>query len=226
MRLELIFVLSGLLVIAPFALILLLHLRAWRREQRSRYISSYAFPQEVLEQLRKQSHYSNKQQSQICAALRQYFRLLTLSGRELPQPSRAVDQLWQCFMRCPREYRAFCRKAFGHYLKHRPHVSAASIAEDRGVWQAGWVFACLDERLDSRCTTHIPLLFALDMKLGLSAAMTREQLAGLLTVAQADAPYLQGGSEGNALSGGNDCHASGGGDGSSDCGSSGGGGCD
>lgn len=226
MTLEPIFVLSGLLVIAPFALILLLHLRAWRREQRSRYISSYAFPQEVLEQLRKQSHYSNKQQSQICAALRQYFRLRTLSGRELPQPSRAVDQLWQCFTQCPREYRAFCRKAFGRYLKHRPQAGTASVDEDRAAWQAGWVFACLDEGLDSRRSTHIPLLFALDTKLGLSAAMTREQLAGVLTAAQTGAPCPQGESEGYALSGGNDCHASGGGDGSSDCGSSGGGGCD
>lgn len=68
-----------------------------------------------------------------------------------------------------RHYDAFCRQAFGRFLHHTPAVVLARRdAQANAGLRRCWWYACQDEHLNPRQPTRLPLLFALDTKLGIA----------------------------------------------------------
>ncbi len=70
------------------------------------------------------------------------------------------------FILYTREYQAFCRRAFGDYLRH----TLAAVMDGRGKTDNDglrrvWWFSCVYESIDPKFPTRLPLIFALDAKL-------------------------------------------------------------
>lgn len=83
-------------------------------------------------------------------------------------PSRAVDAMWHEFILHTRAYRDWCELTLGWFLHHTPaEVLGAQAGGNDGLRRA-WYWACRDEAIQPRRPTRLPLLFALDAKLGIA----------------------------------------------------------
>ena len=139
-----------------------------RKLRRGDYIRTYMFPSGLLKKLR--NHYPEfaaMEEQLVARALRRFFLAYLHGGRRpVAMPSQVADVLWHEFILYTRHYQLFCRNAFGRFLHHSP---AAVLGRDRNR-NAGlrrtWWHACLDENINPRMATRLPLLFALDAKLG------------------------------------------------------------
>ncbi len=138
----------------------------WRRAAQADYIRTYMFPPGLLERLHKQRPDLNlKDQQLVARALRQFFLVYLKSGfKHISMPSQVVDDLWHEFILYTKNYEQFCKKAFGRYMHHTPAaVLGASQRGNEGLRRTWW-FACLEENINPRRATRLPLLFALDAK--------------------------------------------------------------
>ena len=90
-------------------------------------------------------------------------------------PSRAVDDAWHEFILFTREYHAFCRSVLGHYLHHSPAEAPSATASTEDGLLATWRAACALEGLSSEDPAHLPRLFAIDERLGLSDGVRYER---------------------------------------------------
>lgn len=137
--------------------------------QREAFVRDYAFPQGLFEQLRKKRPALDLKQCQIVSlALRQFFLAHLKSGRQyVSMPSQAADDLWHEFILHTRNYEAFCRRAFGRFLHHTPAVAVGSSSAAHAGLRRCWWFACKEDSINPRAPTRLPLLFALDAKLGI-----------------------------------------------------------
>lgn len=143
----------------------------WRRHvRRMRYIREAKFPPGLYDKLRRQrpdiapEHYSL-----IHRALRDFFAAYLLSGgKPVSMPSQAADELWHEFILHTRNYEQFCRKAFGRFLHHTPAVALSRDYERNVGLRRVWRHTCKLEGIDPHNPARLPLLFALDAKLGLS----------------------------------------------------------
>ena len=96
----------------------------YRRLRRAEFIRTYKFPRGLLTKLEK--HYpgfTRKESALASRGLRQFFVAYLMSGKEfMAMPSVAADALWHEFILYTREYKDFCRRAFGGFLHHSPAV--------------------------------------------------------------------------------------------------------
>jgi len=157
------------------ALLLLLIVLAllWRRQlglQRDAYIRSFELPRGLFEQLRKRRPELSLKECQLVShGLRQFFLAYRKSGgKYVSMPSQVADDLWHEFILYTRNYQAFCRKAFGKFLHHTPAVALSSAAAANAGLRRVWWHACLEDNINPRKPTRLPLLFALDTKLGIA----------------------------------------------------------
>jgi hypothetical protein len=124
------------------------------------------FPPGLLEKFGKHRPALDLKDKQLAArALRQFFLVYLKSGyKPVSMPSQVVDELWHEFILYTKNYELFCRKAFGRFMHHTP---AAVLGPDRrshdGLRRTWW-YACLEENINPRRATRLPLLFALDGK--------------------------------------------------------------
>jgi hypothetical protein len=141
--------------------------RKWRREQ---FIRSFMFPAGVFEKFHKaRPGLDVKQQQLVARALRQFFLAYLKSGcQRVAMPSQVVDDLWHEFILFTRAYQNFCDKAFGQFLHHTPAVKLGAVRSDNEGLRRVWWFACLEENINPRNATRLPLLFAIDRKLGVA----------------------------------------------------------
>lgn len=144
----------------------------WRQRvtyRREAFIRDYALPQGLFEQLRRKRPALDLKQCQLVSlALRQFFLAHLKSGRQyVSMPSQAADDLWHEFILHTRNYEAFCRGAFGRFLHHTPAVAVGSSAAAHAGLRRCWWFACKEDSINPRAPTRLPLLFALDAKLGI-----------------------------------------------------------
>jgi hypothetical protein len=196
------------------------HHRNLRREQ---FIRSHVFSRVLLDGLRK-THpaLTDKDEFLIARALRSFFLIhLRTAPAGIGMPSRVVDDLWHEFILDTREYSTFCEQAFGAYFHHIPAAKMMpGISRDAGMRRT-WRHACLEENINPKHPTRLPLLFAIDQKL----AITDGNIYSLEKPMQASASSCGSGCGGFACSGGGlaECDA-GNGDSSGDS-SCGGGGC-
>lgn len=205
-------------------LVLLLWQR-YRRLARERFIRQFALPRGLYERLRKRRpELELKDCALIARGLRQFFLAYLNSGcRFVAMPSQAVDDLWHEFILYTRAYEAFCGKAFGGFLHHTPAVVLSPDKRNNEGLRRVWWQCCKEENIDPRSPLRLPLLFAIDAKLGIADGF----------VYKPDCKALQGGEAGTAhcgadfsdssIDGGTDGFADGTADGGGDGGGCGGG---
>ena len=146
----------------------------WQRQRllrRDAFIRSFALPHGLFDKLRRHHpHLTLKECQLVSHGLRQFFLAHLKSGRQhVSMPSQVADDLWHEFILYTRNYQAFCQQAFGRFFHHTP---AAVLAGGRARSNAGlrrcWWQVCREENIDPRAPTRLPLLFALDAKLGIA----------------------------------------------------------
>ncbi|MGZ9030524.1 MAG: glycine-rich domain-containing protein [Burkholderiaceae bacterium] len=140
-----------------------------RRQARERFIDDFRFPPGVRQRvLKRYPHLTDDQLDLVFHALRDYFHLCRKARRRLlAMPSQVVDVAWHEFILFTRNYQAFCSRSLGRFLHHTPTEAMA----DRTIATEGikrtWRLACLREGIDPKAATAIPLLFAIDGRLGI-----------------------------------------------------------
>ena len=144
--------------------------RASRLLRRAEFIRTYPWPPGLLDKLQeKHAGFTRKETALISHGLRQFFIAHLASGnRFVSMPSQAVDDLWHEFILYTREYKEFCRRAFGGFLHHTPAVAMrpSQRSSNEGMLRV-WRHACKEENIDPRSPTRLPLLFALDAKVNI-----------------------------------------------------------
>jgi hypothetical protein len=146
-------------------------IRGYRlKSRRENYIRTYMFPTGVFEKFAQaRPGLGIKEQQLVARALRQFFLAYLKSGfRRVAMPSRVVDDLWHEFILYTKNYAAFCDYAFGRFLHHTPAVKMGPVMSDNEGLRRVWWFCCLEENINPRNATRLPLLFALDRKLGIA----------------------------------------------------------
>jgi hypothetical protein len=163
---------SGFLTFALIAaLAILLHVGAkWYQSVRADRIRAYMFPKGLFDKLAaKHPSLSLKDRQLVARALRQFFLAHLKSGRKfVSMPSQVVDDLWHEFILYTRDYEAFCRNAFGKFLHHTPAVVLGADKQTNTDLRRVWWQCCLEENINPRTPTRLPLLFALDEKLNIA----------------------------------------------------------
>jgi hypothetical protein len=142
----------------------------WARQvalARAEYIRTYMFPTGLIEKLSAQRPELEAKDRQLVArALRQFFIAHLTSGRKfVSMPSQVADELWHEFILYTRQYDRFCQKAFGRFLHHTPAVVLGKHRENNAGIRRAWWYACLEENINPKKATRLPLLFAIDAKL-------------------------------------------------------------
>lgn len=139
------------------------------RLRREAWIRQSVLPRGLFDKLRqKHPQLSLKDCQLVAQGLRQFFLTHLLSGRQfVSMPSQVVDDLWHEYILYTRHYEAFCKRAFGRFLHHTPAVVLGRHSQRNAGLRRCWWFACKDEHIDPRSPTRLPLLFALDAKLGI-----------------------------------------------------------
>ncbi len=208
-----------------------------RIARREAFIRNYVLPQGLFDNLRKKRPELGLKECQLTAnALRQFFLAHLKSGRQfVSMPSQVADDLWHEFILFTRHYDAFCRGAFGGFLHHTPAVAVGSGNKADNGLHVTWWHACKENHINPRAPTRLPLLFALDTKLGVAdgfsyaldcktAQLTRRGDDGSSTsvihcggdFASAASDNGDGGSGGNSDNSGGDSGCGGGGCGGGD----------
>ena len=146
----------------------------WRQAARADYIRTYMFPPGIFDKLRAKRPELTLKDCQLTArALRQFFLAHLKSGRKfVSMPSQVADDLWHELILYTRHYEAFCDKAFGQFLHHTPAVVLSADRQNNTGLRRCWWYACLEENIDPRQHTRLPLLFALDTKLNIADGFT------------------------------------------------------
>lgn len=163
---------TGLLVltgaVAATAVVYARNVRA--RSRREQHIRAYMFPRGLFDKFASaRPGLDVKQQQLVARALRQYFLAYLKSGcKRVAMPSQVVDDLWHEFILYTRDYAKFCSQAFGQFLHHTPAVKLGGQRADNEGLRRVWWYCCLEENINPRKPTRLPLLFALDHKLGIA----------------------------------------------------------
>lgn len=140
------------------------------RHRREAYIQHYRWPPGLLERFaEKHPALTPVQRQQVERGLRQFFIVHLHSGCDyVSMPSRVVDDLWHEFILYTREYRDFCRRAFGKFLHHLPSAALSPVRRRSNVGlRRTWWWACQDESINPRKPDRLPLLFAIDHQLAI-----------------------------------------------------------
>lgn len=161
------------LLLGGFVLALAIALALWQRTlafQRERYIRTFELPRGLFESLRKRRPQLTLKDCQLVAhALRQFFLAHLKSGRRfVSMPSQVTDDLWHEFILYTRHYQLFCESAFGRFLHHTPAVVLGPDRQDNAGLRRVWWQCCREDNINPRRPTRLPLLFALDAKLGIA----------------------------------------------------------
>jgi hypothetical protein len=143
--------------------------RVRRKARREQYIRTFMFPRGVFDKLlAARPGLAPKDLQLVARALRQFFLTYHKSGyQRVAMPSQVVDDLWHEFILFTRDYQVFCRTAFGNFLHHTPAVKMGDVKTDNEGLRRVWWFSCLEENINPRKATRLPLLFAIDRKLGI-----------------------------------------------------------
>lgn len=147
-------------------------LAQWRRRvklQRLEYIRTFELPKGLFDRLCKRRTTLSLKDCQLVAhALRQFFLAYAMSGQKfVAMPSQVADDLWHEFILYTRNYEAFCSKAFGAFMHHTPAVVLGGDRKANAGLRRCWWFVCKEENINPEQPLRLPLLFAIDAKLGI-----------------------------------------------------------
>lgn len=157
----------GLFVAAVLSAVLIFIWLKLRLALRAEYIRKHFFPAGLFGKLRaKYPDLTQKDCQLVARALRHYFLAHLKSGRKfVSMPSQVADELWHEFILYTKDYALFCDKAFGQFMHHSPAVVLSSSPQSNAGLRRCWWHVCLEENINPRKATRLPLLFALDAKL-------------------------------------------------------------
>ena len=160
---------NAFLVVAALLLAILLVV-LWRRQvvlRREAFIRNFTLPHGLFERLTKRHPNLTLKQCQLVAhGLRQFFLAYLKSGRQfVSMPSQIADDLWHEFILFTKHYEMFCRHAFGGFMHHTPAVVLGSERQSNAGLRRCWWHVCVEENINPKAPTRLPLLFALDSKL-------------------------------------------------------------
>ncbi|MFO1305040.1 MAG: hypothetical protein U1F54_14995 [Burkholderiales bacterium] len=149
----------------------------WRRVvhlRREAYIRTFELPYGLFDKLRgKRPTLTLKDCQLVAHALRQFFLAYHKSGRKfVSMPSQAADDLWHEFILYTRNYQAFCKQAFGGFLHHTPAVALGGNRHDNAGLRRVWWHCCIEDNINPRSPSRLPLLFAIDAKLAIADGFT------------------------------------------------------
>ncbi|MFZ1546167.1 MAG: hypothetical protein WAT12_03585 [Candidatus Nitrotoga sp.] len=144
----------------------------WQRQlslSREAYIRGFVLPKGLFEKLRQRHpHLTTKECQLVSQGLRQFFLAYHKSGRRyISMPSQVADDLWHELILYTKTYDSFCKKAFGRFLHHTPAVVLSKRQQGNEGIRRCWRYVCLEENINARMPTRLPLLFALDSKLNI-----------------------------------------------------------
>ncbi|HSQ06883.1 MAG TPA: hypothetical protein VLM84_04220 [Chromatiaceae bacterium] len=197
-----------------------------RQARRAEFIRSYSLPPGLYARLQKRRPELSLKDCQLVGhALRQFFLACLKGGRRfVSMPSQVADDLWHEFILYTRNYQQFCRGAFGRFLHHTPAVVLGKDRQGNAGLRRCWWWVCREEHIDPRKPTRLPLLFALDAKLGIADGFHYTPDCSALRRAgdgSGSTPYCGGDFGDSSIDGGTDGFGDGG-DGSGDGGCGGG----
>jgi len=160
------FLLIALVVLGLLLLVLALKLREARRAE---FIRHYAFPKGLIDKLQARRPGLAARDGQLVArALRQFFLAHLAAKRQfVSMPSQVTDELWHEFILYTRNYDDFCRRAFGRFMHHTPAVVLGEAQQSNLGLRRTWWYCCREEHINPTTPTRLPLLFAIDAKLGI-----------------------------------------------------------
>lgn len=161
------FLLAAICLILAIALISVWS--RWRKAARADYIRTYMFPPGLLDKFGfKRPELSLKEKQLVAHALRQFFLAHLKSGcKFVSMPSQVADDLWHEFILYTRHYEAFCKRAFGQFMHHTPAVVLGADRQNNAGLRRTWWYCCLEENINPKKATRLPLLFSLDKKLNI-----------------------------------------------------------
>jgi len=215
----------ALIFAAGAGFLVLLLWQRYRRLARERFIRQFALPRGLYERLRKRRpELELKDCALVARGLRQFFLAYLNSGcRFVAMPSQAVDDLWHEFILYTRAYEAFCGKAFGGFLHHTPAVVLSPDKRNNEGLRRVWWQCCKEENIDPRSPLRLPLLFAIDAKLGIADGFVYKPDCKALQGSEAGTAHCGADFSDSSIDGGTDGFADGAADGGSDGGGCGGG---
>lgn len=208
---------------------LLLVARRLNEARRADFIRGYGFPNGLIERLQKRRPGLAAKDGQLVArALRQFFLAHLKSGRGfVSMPSQITDDLWHEFILYTRNYQDFCARAFGRFMHHTPAVVLGADRQGNAGLRRTWWFCCKDENINPATPTRVPLLFAIDSKLGIADGFVYVPNCEALRKNGSGSAYCGGDFGSSGVDGSTDGFgdAGGSGDAGGDGGGCGGGGC-
>lgn len=144
--------------------------KKYQRINREHQIRYGVLPKGLFDRLRKHHpQLSDKDCQLVAQGLRQFFMAHLKSGRQfVAMPSQVVDDLWHEFILYTKNYDEYCKRAFGQFLHHTPAVVMSTAQSQNTALRRCWYFCCKEENINPAKATRLPLLFALDAKLGIS----------------------------------------------------------
>lgn len=160
----------GLILLAIFVIVLAVIWSRYTRLKRERYIRDYTLPKGLYERLKeRRPELETKDCMLVARGLRKFFLAYLNSGRKfVAMPSQVADDLWHEFILYTKAYDDFCKHAFGRFLHHTPAVALGPDKRDNEGLRRVWWHACKEENIDPANALRLPLLFALDAKLGIA----------------------------------------------------------
>ncbi len=159
----------GWLVTLALVVLVVKLLKQWALSARRRTIRERVLPRFVKKQLRAQYPALDAGAADLVErGFRQFFLACARSdGEYVAMPSKIVDAYWHAFILDTRSYAAWCERTLGRFLHHTPTARLGNDARHNDGLRRAWFFACKEESINPRAPTRLPLLFALDHKLGI-----------------------------------------------------------
>jgi hypothetical protein len=148
-------------------------LAAWVGSRQRMAIRESALPVLPKRKLRQEfPQLAAKDADLVERGFRQFFMACSRSnGQYVAMPSKVVDAYWHAFILDTRSYAEWCDRTLGRFLHHVPAERLGSDAKANDGLRRAWFFACKDEAIDPRKPSRLPLLFALDHKLGIAGGV-------------------------------------------------------
>ncbi len=157
------------IALAVLGLVLMVLALKLREARRAEFIRHYSFPKGLIEKLQSRRPGLAARDGQLVArALRQFFLAHLAARRQfVSMPSQLTDDLWHEFILYTRHYEQFCQRAFGRFMHHTPAVVLGQAQQSSVGLRRTWWFCCREEHINPTTPTRLPLLFAIDAKLGI-----------------------------------------------------------
>ena len=141
----------------------------WEKSLRRQFIREASMPGFLIGKIRA-AHpgLSSRDAELVLRGLRQFFMAHLRSDRQfVAMPSKVVDTAWHEYILHTKAYALWCDGAFGKMLHHTPAEVLGRDPKRNDGLRRSWYWACKEESIDPRQPTRLPLLFALDAKIGI-----------------------------------------------------------